>query len=119
MANVGKTVKKVANKVVDTVTAPFKSPAAPQTPAPTPAAAAPPVYNMPEPQIIHVPAPAAADTPEEAPRNKRMPTPTDRETLMAGMRSRAAQLRRKGRQSTILTDRARDVVGNFSEKLGG
>jgi len=95
MANVGKTIKKVANKVVETVTAPFKMPAAPEAAPPPP---------MP--------------TPEEAPSYKRMPVATDRETLMAGMRTRANALRRKGRQSTILTDRAREVVGSGSEKLG-
>ena len=102
MANVGKTIKKVANKVVETVTAPFKTPEAP----PQQAAQAPPtIINMP--------------TPEESPRYKRMPTATDSETLMAGMRSRASAMRRKGRQSTILTDRARDVVGVGGQKLGG
>jgi hypothetical protein len=106
MANVGKTIKKVASKVVNTVTGPFQSPPAPEA-APTP----PPAFEMPAPQIIQVPGPA----PEEATRNKRMPTPTDRETLMAGMRSRAAQMRRRGRQSTILTDRA----GDMGQKLGG
>jgi hypothetical protein len=102
MSNVGKTIKKVANKVVETVTAPFKSP------EPPPAQTAPP-----PPTIINMPAP------EEAARNKRMPTPTDPDILAAGRRSRQAALRRRGRQSTILTDRARDIVGTSSQKLGG
>jgi hypothetical protein len=102
MASVGKTIKKVATKVVNTVTGVFKTPAAPQQEA---APAPPTIINMP--------------TPEEAPRYKRMPTATDAETMMAGLRSRASAMRRKGRQSTILTDRVRDVVGATSQKLGG
>lgn len=109
MSNVGKTIKKAANKVIDTVTAPFKAPAAPAQPSPAAQVAAPPppVYNMPEPQIIQVPGP----TPEEAPRNKRMPNATDRDLMAAGQRARAAAMRRRGRQSTILTDSVKDKLG--------
>jgi hypothetical protein len=91
MANVGKTIKKVATNVVNTVTGAFKAPPPPQQAQP----------------VIQI-------TQEEAPRNKRMPSIQDPDVIAAGRRTRANALRRKGRASTILTD----PVGANSEKLG-
>ena len=47
----------------------------------------------------------------EPPKPTRMPVETDPDVIAAGMRTREAALKRKGRLSTILTDTLKDVGG--------
>lgn len=48
----------------------------------------------------------------------RMPTETDPSVLAAAQRTRGSALRRKGRLSTIMTDRTKSVVGSSGKKIG-
>jgi hypothetical protein len=54
----------------------------------------------------------------EAPKPVRMPTATDPDVEAASRRTRESALKRKGRQSTILTDQLGSVVGSSGQKLG-
>lgn len=56
--------------------------------------------------------------PPPQPAKVRMPTETDPGVLAAAQRTRANALRRKGRQSTILTDQTLSTVGSSGMKLG-
>jgi hypothetical protein len=47
-----------------------------------------------------------------------MPTATDPDVEAASRRTREANLKRKGRLSTILTDQTSSVVGSSGQKLG-
>ena len=52
------------------------------------------------------------------PKPVRMPTATDPEIEAAARRTRASALKRKGRNSTILTDSTQSTVGSSGQKLG-
>ena len=56
----------------------------------------------------------AAPTPKPV----RIPTITDPSVEAAGRRTRAEALKRKGRLSTILTDRTKQVTGSTGKTLG-
>ena len=58
--------------------------------------------------------PAVSDTS----RPTRLPTPLDRDTLAADRRTRDKALRRRGRLSTILTDRLEGISGSSGNSLG-
>lgn len=56
--------------------------------------------------------------PIEPPKKVRMPVETDPEIEAAASRNREAAMRRRGRQSTILTDSTRDTSGSSGQRLG-
>ncbi|MFW6028043.1 MAG: hypothetical protein ACOC9Q_00770 [bacterium] len=56
--------------------------------------------------------------PPPPPKPKRMPTQEDPDVIAAGKRTRADAMRRKGRMSTILTDRTKETTGSSGQKLG-
>ena len=76
------------------------------------------LFKSPQPVVMPAPAAAAAPPPlptpteAEAPRYRRMPVETDPAIIAAGMRTREAAFKRKGRLSTILTDQTRDITGS-------
>lgn len=60
----------------------------------------------------------SAPKPPPDPRPQRKPTQTDPSVQAASQRTRSAALRRRGRLSTILTDRNQSITGSSGQKLG-
>lgn len=61
---------------------------------------------------------AAAPIELPTPKKVRMPTMSDDVTRSAAERTRSAALKRRGRQSTIMTDQTKSITGSSGAKLG-
>jgi hypothetical protein len=69
--------------------------------------------------LFKSPLATATRTPDlPVPKVARMPVETDPSALAAAQRTRASALRRRGRQSTIMTDMGGDMVGSSGQSLG-